>query len=36
MSDFWGDTLNQIRSELPEQQFTTWIKPLQAEISNGS
>ncbi|MBU6504730.1 MAG: chromosomal replication initiator protein DnaA [Betaproteobacteria bacterium] len=32
MDDFWSSTLRQIRSEIPEQQFTTWIKPLQAEI----
>jgi len=36
MNDFWGETLTQIRSELPEQQFVTWIKPLQAEIADGS
>ncbi len=35
MNNFWSDTLGQIRSELPEQQFTTWIKPLQAEILDG-
>ena len=35
MNDFWGETLDQIRSELPEQQFTTWIKPLQAEMGDG-
>ncbi|MDE1941966.1 MAG: chromosomal replication initiator protein DnaA [Betaproteobacteria bacterium] len=32
MDDFWSSTLKQIRSEIPEQQFTTWIKPLQAEV----
>ena len=32
MDDFWSSTLSQIRSELPEQQYTTWIKPLQADV----
>ncbi len=32
MDDFWSSTLKQIRSELPEQQYTTWIQPLHAEI----
>ncbi|MDE2259336.1 MAG: chromosomal replication initiator protein DnaA [Betaproteobacteria bacterium] len=36
MNNFWSDTLGQIRSELPEQQFTTWIKPLQVEILDGT
>ncbi len=26
----WGRCLEQLRSELPEQQFNTWIRPLQA------
>ncbi len=36
MSDPWNDTLDQLRQEIPEQQFGTWIKPLQCEFSAGS
>ncbi len=34
MEDFWDKALIQIRSELPEQQFNTWIKPLKAEVDD--
>ncbi len=28
-SELWGDCLNRLRSELPDQAFNTWVKPLQ-------
>ncbi len=34
MEDFWDRALVQIRSELPEQQFNTWIKPLKVEVDD--
>lgn len=29
-SSLWGRCVEQLRSDLPEQQFNTWIRPLQA------
>jgi chromosomal replication initiator protein len=29
-SSVWGRCVQQLRAELPEQQFNTWIRPLQA------
>jgi len=29
-SPLWGRCVQQLRSDLPEQQFNTWIRPLQA------
>ena len=29
-SSLWGRCVQQLRSDLPEQQFNTWIRPLQA------
>lgn len=29
-SSLWGRCVHQLRSDLPEQQFNTWIRPLQA------
>ena len=29
-SSLWGRCIQQLRSDLPEQQFNTWIRPLQA------
>jgi chromosomal replication initiator protein len=29
-SSFWNRCITQLRAELPEQQFNTWIRPLQA------
>lgn len=29
--DFWSFCLSRLESELPQQQFNTWIKPLQAD-----
>ncbi|MCL2829629.1 MAG: chromosomal replication initiator protein DnaA [Betaproteobacteria bacterium] len=31
MSGFWNSCLSQFESELPEQQFNTWIRPLHLE-----
>lgn len=31
----WTRCLRRLRSEVPEQQFNTWIRPLQAEHGNG-
>jgi len=33
-SSLWGRCVQQLRSELPEQQFNTWIRPLQAVEAN--
>ena len=30
-STLWGQCLRALQAELPEQQFNTWIRPLQAE-----
>ena len=30
----WQACVDQLAQELPEQQFNTWIKPLQAEVSD--
>jgi len=35
LSAIWTDCVNQLRSELPEQQFNTWIRPLRAESGEG-
>jgi chromosomal replication initiator protein len=29
----WQSCLDQLAQELPEQQFNTWIRPLQADVS---
>ncbi|MBX3708400.1 MAG: chromosomal replication initiator protein DnaA [Gammaproteobacteria bacterium] len=31
----WEECLNSLESEFPSQQFNTWIRPLQAEHTNG-
>lgn len=31
----WEKCLNSLESEFPSQQFNTWIRPLQAEFTNG-
>lgn len=31
----WERCLSSLESEFPSQQFNTWIRPLQAEFSNG-
>ncbi|MBP6726680.1 MAG: chromosomal replication initiator protein DnaA, partial [Thauera sp.] len=31
--DFWPFCLSRLEQELPQQQFTTWIKTLRAESS---
>src|SRR6476469_4201436 len=30
----WQACIDQLAQELPEQQFNTWIKPLQAQVSD--
>ena len=30
----WQTCIDQLAQELPEQQFNTWIKPLQASVSD--
>ena len=30
----WQSCIDQLAQELPEQQFNTWIKPLQAQVSD--
>lgn len=32
MNNFWHNCLNQLKQELTDQQFNTWIKPLSAEM----
>jgi len=34
MQDLWQNCVDQLAQELPEQQFNTWIKPLQASFSS--
>ncbi len=34
MQDLWQNCVEQLAQELPEQQFNTWIKPLQASFSS--
>ncbi len=34
--DFWSFCLTRLEQELPPQQFNTWIKPLRAEVADGS
>lgn len=34
MQDLWQNCVEQLAQELPEQQFNTWIKPLQASFSH--
>jgi chromosomal replication initiator protein len=36
VSSLWERCLNSLESEFPSQQFNTWIRPLQAEHSEGS
>jgi len=36
MSPFWTACLANFEQELPNQQFITWIKPLSAQVLNGS
>lgn len=35
MSDLWNRCIQKLESEIPAQQFNTWIRPLQA-VENGS
>src|SRR6476469_10865911 len=30
----WQACMDQLAQEMPEQQFNTWIKPLQAQVSD--
>ncbi len=32
---YWQSCVNHLKSELPSQQFNTWIRPLQAESSSN-
>ncbi len=34
MQDLWQNCVEQLAQELPEQQFNTWIRPLQASFSS--
>lgn len=34
--NLWVDCLNLLKEELPAQQFNTWVRPLQGEISGTS
>ena len=33
--DFWSFCLSRLEQELPQQQFSTWIKTLQAEVAEA-
>ena len=35
-STLWNGCLRELQAELPEQQFSTWIRPLQAVEKNGT
>lgn len=35
MNDFWANCLTQLKQELTDQQFNTWIKPLSAVIKGN-
>lgn len=35
IASIWKDCVEQLRIELPEQQFNTWIRPLQADSSTN-
>jgi len=32
-ASFWDDCLKQLKQQIPIQQFSTWLRPLQAEIA---
>lgn len=36
MSDLWGQCLATLEKELPQQQFNTWVRPLQGELRDNS
>ncbi|HUW51656.1 MAG TPA: chromosomal replication initiator protein DnaA [Sulfuricella sp.] len=36
MESFWLDCVNNLKEELPPQQFNTWIKPLKFDILDGA
>jgi len=36
IASVWSDCIEQLRGELPEQQFNTWIRPLRVDDSNSS
>ncbi|MCH9027405.1 MAG: chromosomal replication initiator protein DnaA, partial [Proteobacteria bacterium] len=35
LSPLWNSCVQQLENDLPEQQFNTWIRPLQAIETNG-
>src|SRR3989304_2987665 len=35
MQGFWNSCLSRFEKELPAQQFNTWIRPLQLDVSTG-
>jgi chromosomal replication initiator protein len=35
-ASLWSHCLRALEAELPEQQFNTWIRPLQAVEAEGS
>jgi len=35
LASVWNDCVQHLRTELPEQQFNTWIRPLQLDESNS-
>ncbi len=34
LENVWTDCLTSLKQELPEQQFNTWVRPLQGEVSD--
>jgi len=36
LSDLWGQCLATLEKELPQQQFNTWVRPLQGELRDNS
>jgi chromosomal replication initiator protein len=35
LENVWADCLTSLKEELPEQQFNTWVRPLQGEVSDS-
>ena len=36
MSDLWNECLETLEKELPQQQFNTWVRPLQGEVRDNT
>lgn len=36
VTDLWNECLTTLEKELPQQQFNTWVRPLQGEVRNNT